>query len=248
MRGARAICVVLAITVLLGRSAVARWESGQDSKTRSELEQLDERQLFEEAFDVCARRASLLRAGRGPATEAVIDAAEDYLTVIESVARTKWGTVPGWLRELSFARSTQDCQRVFRAFVSGDVPPETKPAPAGSLRFGGGPQTPTPGADSTPRGLGETPGAPRAGQTTSLPKRTPVIRVPGFPLAWHTPTAAPVPSPRRAAPGASRKHEGQTGHPRPVASPRPVATAAPTVPSKPPPGDEISDELPPWFR
>ncbi len=255
MRARRVASIAALVVVFWGEgAALGRWESERDNKSEVELGQLDERKLFEEAFDVCVRRAVLAKGPRGGATEATLAAAEEYLLRIEATVRQKTGTVPGWLRDLSFARSTKDCQNVFRAFLSGETAPETKPAPA------------TPGVlETTPTG---TPRAtPRPTQTTVRepvlnkkgpngrrwqgvpPTSTRVIRVPAFPLLWETPTparVAPLPPPGTPK-GAASPRAKRTAVAPESAVPR---VAAPTRPPQPSPrtSEEVTDELPPWFR
>ncbi len=254
MRTRRVASIAALLVVFWGAgAALGRWESERDNKSEAELAQLDERKLFEEAFDVCVRRAVLAKGPRGGATEATVAAAEEYLLRIEATVRQKTGTVPGWLRDLSFARSTKDCQNVFRAFLSGETAPETKPAPV------------TPGVSETmPTGIPRaTPRPTPASAQKPVPKKMPngprwqgvpptptrVIRVPAFPLLWETPTparVAPLPPPGTLKGAASPRAKG-TG----VAPERAVpGVAAPTRPPLPSPrtSEEVTDELPPWFR
>jgi len=252
---ARRVASIAALLVFFwgGGAALGRWESERDNKSEAELGQLDERKLFEEAFDVCVRRAVLAKGPRGGATEATLAAAEEYLLRIEATVRQKIGTVPGWLRDLSFARSTKDCQNVFRAFLSGETAPETKPAPvtpdvSERIRTGTPRTTPRPtratAREPAPKRM---PNGPR-GQGV-LPTPTRVIRVPAFPLLWETPTparVAPLPKPRTPKGAVSPRAKG-TGVAAESAVP---GVSAPTKPPQPSPrtSEEVTDELPPWFR
>lgn len=222
--------------------AAARWEGERDNKSRAQLEALDERQLFEVAFDVCVRRAVVLGGTPTAASEAVVTAADDYLALIENVARLRAGTVPAWLRELSFARSTKECQAVFRSYVSGETAPETTPAG----RAVGAPEQ-APSTRAVPAPTKVQPQTPRqvVGRR-GTPTKTPVIQVPAFPIVWHTPT------PPRPAPTVSRRTP-----PSPARSPRLLrfsptqargAGEARSAPTPPTPREEVTDELPPWFR
>lgn len=120
-------CGVLAVllTLLPAIPAAGRWEGAQDNKPVSDLEQLTTDQLFNEAFDVCVRRALVESTGAPAATAAE---ASDYLNTIYPFAREKnGGTNPLWMTELFTAHTTKECQRAFRGFVSD---PEKSPAVA----------------------------------------------------------------------------------------------------------------------
>ncbi|MCX8073543.1 MAG: hypothetical protein N3C12_14025 [Candidatus Binatia bacterium] len=241
------VVAVLVASVLAGgaRIAGARWESERDSKSREELAQLDERGLFQEAFDVCVRRAALLAGKPSPQADSMLGAADDYLAVIEAVVRSKVGVIPSWLRELSFARTTKECQAVFRAFVSGETAPETRPAEG------------KPGAASSESVKKGPTISPRLGVLTQLPPRatatrTPVIKVPGFPVLWFTPTPVATPAPDSPGERSSRSKSSRGGKPPrqlglEPATRRVKPTSAPPE-SFPPRQDEVTDELPPWFR
>ena len=123
--------LVLLSVIVPAVPAAARWENPSDNKPNAVLERMDLNGLFNEAFDVCIGRAELAAVPKedGDVDPAVF-AAWDYLSVIEGYARDKSrGRLPEWMRALSFARTTKDCQAVFRNFVGGgDAAPETKPA------------------------------------------------------------------------------------------------------------------------
>lgn len=234
--------LALAIPFLGARPGNARWESERDNRSRAELEQFDDRKLFEEAFDVCVRRAALLTGSRAtPGTERSIAAADDYLAVIEAVARAKFGAIPSWLRELSFARTTKECQAVFRAFVSGETAPETRPAQAtapDSAPASKAAPSPTNGARSS-----------QVPPTKRTPTRTPVIRVPAFPVVWHTPTPLrSAPSVRRETPVAPSRTHVKPPAPAPKPAEKSTPLRATPVRTPTPSGEEITDEFPPWFR
>jgi hypothetical protein len=224
--------VVLSLLVfLLAAEAEGRWYGPADNQDRSVLASWDAKALFAEAFEVCVRRAQLL--GQTPNREqaALLAAAEEYLSVIEDVVREhSGGRVPQWLRSLSFARSVQDCQAVFRAFLGGETAPETEPAVGGKEKKGAPTATPKPSKPNL------------TGQPTRTPTTTPVIRVPAFPVLWFSPTVPMVKSPR------------PTHSPRPTRTPRAtrsVIRPTPTVANgqgRKVPQDEVTDELPPWFR
>lgn len=196
---------------------------------------MDAKALFEEAFDVCVRRAQLAALTPGPEEAEVLRAAEVYLATIEEVVReASGGRLPQWMRSLSFARTTRDCQAVFRSFLGGETAPETKPA--GEKATVGQPTVRT-------RTAVQAASAPPRPTTVPTLRRTatstPVIRVPGFPILWFSPT------PERRAPAGK-----PSPSPRPTSTPRPTRafTKATPMPSPKPQTPEVTDELPPWFR
>lgn len=216
-------------------ASLARWAGPRDSKGRSELQKMEAKALFEEAFDVCVRRAQLSALTPGPEEAEVLRAAEEYLATIEDVVReASGGRLPQWMRSLSFARTTRDCQAVFRSFLGGETAPETKPAGEEATvgQTPGSRRTAVQAASATPR---PTAVATQRRTATS----TPVIRVPAFPILWFSPT------PERRAPA-----EKPSPSPRPTSTPRPTRALTKATPmrSPTPQAPEVTDELPPWFR
>lgn len=242
MRAIWVVVLLAALNCTIMGGAVARWESDRDNRSRAELEQFDDRKLFEEAFDVCVRRAALLGGNRAtPGTERLITAADDYLAVIEMVARAKKGVVPGWLRDLSFARTTKECQAVFRAFVSGEAAPETLPAKGTPVVA-----EPTPTSIAPRKG---TSGITHRSPPKVTPTRTPIIRVPAFPLVWHTPTPVrTATTPARGTPMPSRESTEVRRSPHPADVQRWKSAKGTPVTTPTPARDEVTEELPPWFR
>ncbi len=242
----RAIWLAVLISAsegMVAQAADARWESERDNKTPAELARLSDRELFQEAFDVCVRRAGLLAGGREtPGVDRSLAAADDYLAVIEAAARARLGVVPAWLRELSFARNSKECQAVFRAFVSGETAPETQPAE-------GTPAKGSPKATS-PRSVKDAGSGAEEKAGKSTPTRTPIIRVPAFPLLWHTPTPVrrtPTASPRGTVDAESRQPIVRYT-PQPGQVEQPVPDRVTPYRTTPPSREEVTDELPPWFR
>lgn len=228
----RLLCLIAGFC-LAALPAVARWYGPADNKERAALEKLDAKGLFAEAFEVCVRRAQLLRQTPNREQAELLSAAEQYLSVIEDVVRHhSGGRVPQWLRSLSFAHTTQDCQAVFRSFLGGETAPETQPAAGAEAKP---PAPPTHGAG---RGLP----AQRAVRPARTPTNTPVIRVPAFPILWFSPTPERRQPPRPPSPS-----------PRPTRTPTAARRVAPptvpprTAPAQRPQRDEVTDELPPWF-
>ncbi len=232
----------LLLVLLLPAVGSARWEGPWDNKKVEALELLDMNGLFNEGYEVCARRAVVVATPRDDdQLDPVYFAAWDYLSIIEGVVREKsGGHLPTWMRELSFAHTTKDCQEIFRSFVHGDdIEAETKPATSVS-----------------------TPAGAAAGATAARPKPTPLSTKPVAPrraVRPRPPAKKPTPwiepPPRWIAPPLS--HEG---HPTPLpthaAAPmRPAPTkeeaarqAAPLKAAPAPrPTAEITDDLPPWL-
>lgn len=227
--------LVLAALCLNGRASLARWVGPQDNKARPLLETMGAKELFEEAFDVCVRRAQLAALTPGPEEGAVLLAAEEYLATIEDVVReAHGGRLPQWMRSLSFARTTRDCQAVFRSFLGGETAPETKPA-GEEVRAGPEPATQGKSARTPSRTRRE------AGKVGAVRTRTatPVIRVPPFPILWFSPTAAPRSLSEKPSPS-----------PRPTLTPRrsPVSQKPPPTRAPKREAPEVTDELPPWFQ
>jgi len=118
-----AVAVVSLVAVLPLRPAVlhARWLSPQDSRSTAELAALAMNDLFNEAFDVCVRRAMLEKdAGRGEARiDAAITEASRYLDAIAAiVTERQGGQTPGWMTEMAAAHTAKTCQQAFRRFLA----------------------------------------------------------------------------------------------------------------------------------
>jgi hypothetical protein len=180
----RAPCSVGFLFVFLAAApAFARWEGPSDDKPLTVLQEMDLKALFNEGFDVCVRRA-VVASGVPPDTTSPLEAAAgDYLSIIESVVRDKnRGKMPEWMRALSFARTTKECQSVFRGYLSGELT-DTKPAQAPPTLS---PETPTaPTLQPSPQPTAAATAKPR-------PKRKPKPSVKPTPIV--TPSAAPQPS------------------------------------------------------
>jgi hypothetical protein len=103
----------------------ARWDTARDNKSPIELAGMTNEQLFNEAFDVCVRRA-LLEAPGSTTDDARQASAEcdDYLnTVYPFVRERNGGKVPPWMSELVSAHTTKECQRAFRTFLAATERP-----------------------------------------------------------------------------------------------------------------------------
>jgi len=179
----------IAFLCLFAVPALARWEGPADNKPLSDLEQMDLKALFNEGFDVCVRRA-VLTSGLPPDTTSPIEvAALDYLSVIEGVVRDKSdGKMPEWMRALGFARTTKECQNVFRGFISGELR-DTRPAHA-SVKPTVAEETATPlsGGDVW---VTATPTSSRKQKPTTKPKATAKPK--------PRPTAPPKPAPKSSS-------------------------------------------------
>lgn len=232
--------------------AQARWEGPADNQAEAQLAQLDLKGLFNEGFDVCVRRAVLSASTKAnDSPDPAIAAAGDYMSIIEAHVRDKNnGRLPDWMRALSFARTTKECQSVFRAFVSGEMAPETRPAQARATAAPTRPRaTPVPTrtralpSPTVPRPTA----SPTAIRPTASPTQIEATAPPLSPPATATtrPTKSPRPTPPAATPTSVRVAP-------PKASPRPTqpahAPAAPRPRPRPADSGEITDELPPWLR
>lgn len=121
-----ALALVAIATLVAAARAHARWESAQDNKSAAELDTMTTEALFNEAFDVCVRRALLTGpsdAG-GPVPPSAAAASEYLNTVYPFVREKSGGETPPWMSELFTAQTVKECQRAFRTFVSS---PESRP-------------------------------------------------------------------------------------------------------------------------
>jgi hypothetical protein len=130
----RTLCVVglLVLALLAASPSDARWESARDNKSPAALAAMGNQQLFDEAFDVCVRRA-LLESFPGAAEDSRDALAEcnAYFAVLTPVVRERNdGNVPPWMSELLAAHTTKTCQGAFRTFLNKTA----KPAPLGPTK------------------------------------------------------------------------------------------------------------------
>lgn len=250
----RLLCGLLLVTVAWAGGAYARWEGATDNKSDATLGSMELKALFEEGFDVCVRRA-ILSSGAKPGQEPdeAVAAANDYLSVIEGHVRDKsGGRLPDWMRALSFARTTKECQAVFRGFVGGEMAPETKPAQARPsaaptvARPTAVPTRPRPTPVPTRTRAAAAPTRTRAIPTPTEPEPEPtatrIVAKPTPAAPTHMPTATRVPTlaprPTRPLPTAKMAYYPPTPVMSPVTRKRPAPT----------PANDLTDELPPWFR
>lgn len=127
MKRAAFLAVVLLGCLLVPRAVQARWDGKEDNKSDAALEALPDKELFNEAFDVCIRRAMIERqASDTPELGGGITAdASDYLGVIYQVAgKSHGGVAPSWMLELTAAHTVKKCQGAFRTFLSTQQPQE----------------------------------------------------------------------------------------------------------------------------
>jgi hypothetical protein len=128
-----AVVVVSLVALLPLRPAAlhARWLSPQDSRSVAELATMAMNDLFNEAFDVCVRRAMLEKdVGRGDARiGATITEASRYLDAIAAiVTERQGGQTPGWMTEMAAAHTAKTCQQAFRRFLAGAPAAAATPA------------------------------------------------------------------------------------------------------------------------
>ena len=119
--GMRTLLLVGLLLLILGDPLPlqAHWENANDNKSPIELAAMTNEQLFNEAFDVCVRRA-LLESLPNPAEDTPHAVAEcnDYLnTMYPFVRERNGGKAPPWMRALLKAHTTKECQSAFRGFL-----------------------------------------------------------------------------------------------------------------------------------
>jgi hypothetical protein len=88
---------------------------------------MTDKELFNEAFDVCVRRAMVERqASDAPALVGNLSAdASAYLGLIDQVlAKSRGGSAPSWMLELTAAHTVKKCQSAFRTFLAAEEPQE----------------------------------------------------------------------------------------------------------------------------
>jgi hypothetical protein len=107
-------------------SVQARWNSKADSKSEEMLESMTDKELFNEAFDVCVRRAMVERqASDSPGVVANVTAdAADYLALIARVAAPRPGDAGPSMAQLREAHTVKDCQAAFRTFLASYEEPQ----------------------------------------------------------------------------------------------------------------------------
>jgi hypothetical protein len=129
------IVVVLIGCALVPRSVQARWDSKADNKSPETLEAMTDKELFNEAFDVCVRRAMVERqASDSPGLVAnVTTDASDYLDVISEVAGKRHGGRGPGMPELTEAHTVKKCQAAFRTFLASQ---ENEPQPRPTRKAG----------------------------------------------------------------------------------------------------------------
>lgn len=119
------LAVVLIGCALIPRTAQARWNSKEDNKSEETLVAMTDKDLFNEAFDVCVRRAMVERQDTDTPglVETVTTDAADYLSVIYQVAgKNHGGSAPSGMRELTEAHTVKKCQAAFRTFLASQEP------------------------------------------------------------------------------------------------------------------------------
>ena len=118
------LAVALVGWLAVPHAVQARWDSKEDDKSAPALEAMTDKELFNEAFDVCVRRAMIERqANDAPELlgSATTDATE-YLRLIDQVVGTRHGGAPAWMLELTAAHTVKKCQSAFRTFLGGQAP------------------------------------------------------------------------------------------------------------------------------
>ena len=118
---------LLVILLLTPLPSQARWEGARDNKSSTELAAMTNEQLFDEAFDVCVRRALLESLPSADQARSALAECNDYLNTIYPFVRERnGGRVPAWMSELVTAHTTKECQSAFRTFLSKTERPPTE--------------------------------------------------------------------------------------------------------------------------
>jgi hypothetical protein len=103
-RAKQGAAVVLLLACISALPTQARWESKNDNKSLSELGQMKDWELCQEAQAVCVAAAIAGQAGEGGAADGVA-----YLTTIASVVRDRHhGHAPEWLEQMGQAVATKE--------------------------------------------------------------------------------------------------------------------------------------------
>jgi hypothetical protein len=112
----------------------ARWDSKEDNQPAAALEGMTDKALFNEAFDVCVRRAMIERqeSDASDLVSGTVADASDYLGVLYQVAgKNHDGIAPSWMLELTAAHTVKKCQGAFQTFLAMEEPEEpVEPTPA----------------------------------------------------------------------------------------------------------------------
>jgi hypothetical protein len=156
------LIVVPIIPLLAPLPVHARWQSARDNQSATALAAMSNEQLFDEAFDVCVRRALLESLPSATdETRRALSECSDYLNTLSPFVREhNGGTVPPWMTELGSAHTTKECQDAFRMFLSKT----DKPAAVGQRKRPAAARAPQPAA--MPKA---TPAPPRSPWSEQLP-------------------------------------------------------------------------------
>jgi len=114
------LAVILIGCALAPCSVQARWDGRADNKSEEALEAMTDKDLFNEAFDVCVRRAMVERqASDSPGLVAnVTTDASDYLKVISQIADNRHEGHAAGMPELTEAHTVKKCQAAFQTFLA----------------------------------------------------------------------------------------------------------------------------------
>ena len=142
-------------------AAQAGWDSKEDDKSESTLEAMTDKDLFNEAFDVCVRRAMVERQGSDEPglVTGVTEDASNYLGVIDQVvSKSNGGIAPSWMLELRAAHTVKKCQGAFRTFLVAQQPRKRTRSQEGGAARGeeGGNACGEQGGDAATRGSART--------------------------------------------------------------------------------------------
>jgi hypothetical protein len=146
--------------LLLAGPLQAHWAGAQDNKSAANLAAETTEQLFDEAFDVCVRRA-LLESVPDVTPQSLAEC-NDYFDAIAAAVRAQHADhVPRWMDELMNAHTTKECQRAVRTYRASQTEKSAVPkrsTPAAAVR--------RPQAAAMPK---TTPKLPRSHWTEQLP-------------------------------------------------------------------------------
>ncbi len=123
------LSMVLIGTLVFPGALQARWDSKEDNKPEAVLEGMTDKELFNEAFDVCLRRAMIEGQGSdAPDPTGGNTEASDYLGLLYQIAGKKHdGIAPSWMLELTAAHTVKKCQTAYQTFLALEEPAEPTP-------------------------------------------------------------------------------------------------------------------------
>ncbi len=169
--------IPLLLLFLHSLPAQARWEGARDNKSSTQLAAMTNQQLFDEAFDVCVRRALLESLPEDSGAQHSLTECNEYFSVLTPFVRERnAGKIPPWMNALETAHTTKECQGAFHGFVSKAEKPATAAPTPEEAHKAAAESPPVADADAAEaprahrvRPLKPTPAQPRSHWTEQLP-------------------------------------------------------------------------------